>query len=89
MKGDKGRTMANKIYKKPIAFDVDQPVTGVRRYTIYARSEAEAIEKVKECKLGKHDSTWFEELNSDTCYVIDADESATLEESQQETELCG
>jgi len=71
--------MKNKTYKKPIAFDVDQPVIGVRRYTVYARSDNEATEKVKSNNLTEHDTFWFEELESDECYVIDADESAVLE----------
>lgn len=74
--------MKNKTYEKPIAFDVDQPVTGVRRYTVYARSETEATEKVKSNNLTEHDTCWFEELESDECYVIDADESAVLEMEQ-------
>ncbi len=69
----------SKTYEKPIAFDVDQPVSGVRRYTVYARSEAEAVEKVKCNDLGRNDTEWFEELESDTCYVVDADESNILE----------
>lgn len=67
-----------KQYDPPIAFDVDQPVSGVRRYTIFARNEQEAIDKVKEGNLTEHDSVWFEELESDICYVIDADESEVL-----------
>ena len=74
--------MNNKKYEKPIAFDVDQPVNGVRRYTVYARSETEATEKVKNSNLTEHDTFWFEELESDECYVIDADESAVLEMEQ-------
>lgn len=69
----------NKQYNPPIAFDVDQPVSGVRRYTVYAHNEQEAIDKVKHNNLTEHDTEWFEELESDICYVIDADESATLE----------
>ena len=71
----------NKQYDPPIAFDVEQPVSGVRKSTVYARNEQEAIDKVKENNLTEHDSQWFEELESDTCYVIDADESAVLEDS--------
>jgi hypothetical protein len=73
--------MKNKIYEKPIAFDVDQPVSGVRRYTVYARNEQEAIDKVKHNNLTEHDTEWFEELESDVCYVIDADESDVLEQT--------
>tara|TARA_X000000950_G_scaffold219677_2_gene264537 strand:- start:1470 stop:1709 length:240 start_codon:yes stop_codon:yes gene_type:complete len=71
----------NKQYNPPIAFDVDQPVSGVRRYTVYARNEQEAIDKVKHNNLTEHDAHWFEELDSNVCLikVIDADESATLE----------
>jgi hypothetical protein len=72
----------SKTYEKPIAFDVDQPVSGVRRYTVYARNEAEAVEKVQNNNLDRSDTCWFEELDSQTCYVIDADESNTLEEVQ-------
>ena len=75
--------MNNKIYEKPIAFDIDQPVIGIRRHTVFARSEAEAIQKVKDDRLTDHDSQWFEELKSDPwtndCYAVDADESAVLE----------
>tara|TARA_R100000353_G_scaffold43397_1_gene34930 strand:+ start:2143 stop:2367 length:225 start_codon:yes stop_codon:yes gene_type:complete len=71
--------MTNKTYKKPIAFDVDQPVVGVRRYTIFAHSEEEAIEKAENNNLTEHDAVWFDELESNEFYVIDADESATLE----------
>ena len=71
--------MSEKTYKKPIAFDVDQPVVGVRRYTIFAHSEEEAIEKAENNNLTEHDAVWFDELESDEFYVVDADESATLE----------
>tara|TARA_Y100000114_G_scaffold150068_1_gene165095 strand:+ start:1147 stop:1371 length:225 start_codon:yes stop_codon:yes gene_type:complete len=71
--------MINKTYEKPIAFDVDQPVTGVRRYTIFAHSEEEAIEKAENNNLTEHDAVWFDELESHEFYVVDADESATLE----------
>jgi len=54
----------NKQYNPPIAFDVDQPVSGVRRYTVFARNEQEAIDKVKNNNLTEHDSQWFEELDS-------------------------
>lgn len=70
--------MENKIYEKPIAFDVDQPVSGVRRYIVYARNEQEAMDKVKNNNLTKYDTEWFEELESDVCYVIDADEGDVL-----------
>jgi hypothetical protein len=69
----------NKKYNPPIAFDVDQPVTGVRRYTIFAHSEEEAIEKAEQHNLTVHDAVWFDELESNEFYVVDADESATLE----------
>ena len=75
--------MKNKIYEKPIAFDVDQPVTGVRRYTIYARSEAEAIKKAERHNLTDHDAVWFEDLESDEFYVIDADENDVLQEAEE------
>ena len=68
----------NKQYNPPIAFDVDQPVSGVRRYTVFARNEQEAIDKVKNNNLTEHDSQWFDELDSQVCYVVDADESAVL-----------
>lgn len=71
-----------KQYNPPIAFDLYQPVSGVQRYTVYARNEAEAMEKVKRNDLTGADICWFEELDSETCYVIDADESNTLEEVQ-------
>ena len=69
----------NKQYNPPIAFDVDQPVTGVRRYTIFAHSEEEAIKKAEQHNLTVHDAVWFDELESNEFYVVDADESATLE----------
>ena len=72
----------NKQYNPPIAFDVDQPVSGVRRYTVYAHNEQEAIDKVKHNNLTEHDTQWFEELESDICYVIDADESAALDSAE-------
>ena len=68
----------NKQYNPPIAFDVDKPVSGVRRYTVFARNEQEAIDKVKNNNLTEHDSQWFDELDSQVCYVVDADESAVL-----------
>ena len=71
--------MNNKTYKEPIAFDIDQPVIGIRRHTVYARSEEEAIQKVKDNRLTDRDSQWFDELKSDPltndCYAVDADES--------------
>jgi len=62
----------DKTYDKPIYFDVDQAVTGVRRFGVYARSNAEAIEKVK---AGDFDVLDFEVIEADEPYVIDADES--------------
>lgn len=61
-----------KVYDKPIYFDVDQGVTGVRRFGVYARSDSEAIEKVKS---GDFDVLEFEVLEADEPFVIDADES--------------
>ena len=61
-----------KVYDKPIYFDVDQGVTGVRRFGVYARSDSEAIEKVKS---GEFDTEYFEVLEADEPFVIDADES--------------
>ena len=75
--------MKNKIYDKPIAFDVDQPVIGVRRYTIYARSEAEAIEKAELHDLTVHDQVWFDELESDEFYVSGANELLVLQEAEE------
>ena len=68
----------NKQYNPPIAFDVDEPVSGVRRYTVYAHNEEEAINKVKCNNLTVHDLQWFDELDSARCYVVGADESNTL-----------
>ena len=68
-----------KQYNPPIAFDVDQPVSGVRRYTVYAHNEQEAIDKVKHNNLTEHDAQWFDELDSMEIIVIDADESDKLE----------
>ena len=56
--------MKNKTYEKPIAFDVDQPVTGVRRYTVYARSETAATEKVKKDRINKNLNTALETLTN-------------------------
>ena len=69
--------MENKIYDKPIAFDVDMPVKGVRRFMIYARSEEEAIKKADNYALELYDTEYFEELEWEKPYVIDADEGNT------------
>jgi hypothetical protein len=61
-----------KVYDKPIYFDVDQGITAVRRFGVYARSEEEAIEKVK---IGEYEAMDIEVLEADEPYVIDADES--------------
>ena len=61
-----------KVYDKPIYFDVDQGVIGVRRFGVYARSDSEAIEKVKQ---GDFDVLDFEVLEANEPIVIDADES--------------
>ena len=68
--------MKDKIYDKPIYFDVDQGITAVRRFGVYARSEEEAIEKVK---IGEYEVMDIEVLEADEPYVIDADESETKE----------
>jgi len=67
--------MENKIYDQPIAFDVDMPVKGVKRFTVYARSDEEAVKKVETRAFEPFDSEWFEELDCEKPYVIDADES--------------
>lgn len=64
--------MTEKIYDKPIYFDVDQSITAIRRYGVYARSDSEAIEKVK---IGEYEVEEIEVLEADEPYVIDADES--------------
>jgi hypothetical protein len=51
-----------KVYDKPIYFDVDQVVLGVKRFGIYAHSDSEAIEKVKS---GDFDVLDFEVLEAD------------------------
>ena len=61
----------SKKYDKTIYFDVDQGVTAIRRYGVYARSDTEAIEKVKS---GAFDTEYFEVIEADEPYVIDADE---------------
>lgn len=63
---------SDKVYDKPIYFDVDQGITAVRRFGVYARSEEEAIEKVK---IGEYEAMDIEVLEADEPYVIDADES--------------
>ncbi len=67
---------SDKVYDKPIYFDVDQGITAVRRFGVYARSEEEAIEKVK---IGEYEVMDIEVLEADEPYVIDADESETKE----------
>ena len=64
------------IYDKPIYFDVDQIVKAVRRFGVYARSEEEAIERVKVLDYVSMD---IEILEADEPYVIDADEAETKE----------
>jgi hypothetical protein len=61
-----------KEYDKPIYFDVDQGVTAIRRFGVYARNDSEAIEKVKS---GEFDTEYFEVIEAYEPYVIDADES--------------
>lgn len=67
---------SDKVYDKPIYFDVDQGITAVRRFGVYARSEEEAIEKVK---IGEYEVMDIEVLEADEPYVIDADESEIKE----------
>ena len=70
--------MKNKIYEKPTAFEVQQSVSGVRSYTVFARSEAEAIEKVENNDLTVHDNEYYDELNEGDCTVIGVNELSAL-----------
>lgn len=68
--------MKEKVYNKPIYFDVDQGITAIRRFGVYARSDSEAIEKVK---MGEYEAMDIEVIEAEAPYVIDADESETKE----------
>ena len=70
--------MENKIYKNPTAFEVEQSVSGVRIYTVFAHSEAEAIEKVQNNDLTVHDNEYYDELNEGGCIVIGVNELSVL-----------
>tara|TARA_R100000426_G_scaffold70470_1_gene48991 strand:+ start:55 stop:279 length:225 start_codon:yes stop_codon:yes gene_type:complete len=62
--------MKNKIYEKPTAFEIQQSVSGVRTYIVFAQSEAEAIEKVENNDLTVHDNEYCDELDEGDCTVI-------------------
>jgi hypothetical protein len=70
--------MENKIYENPTAFEVQQSVSGVRIYTVFARSEAEAIEKVENNDLTVHDNEYYDELDAGDCTVIGVNELSVL-----------